>query len=84
MPRYLYEERSTTTWGPRKIEMALMAKKLTPHLFRNELENFDNEWKALERYWTDRMTKAWAHKSYDDFTLKGKLRVFLRQKGFYV
>ena len=22
------------------------------------------------------MTKAWAHKSYDDFTLKGKLRVF--------
>ena len=71
-------------WGPRKIEMALMAKKVEPSFIQKELAQFDNEWKSLERYWTDRMTKAWAHKSYDAFTLKGKLRAFLRQKGFYV
>ena len=64
--------------------MALMAKKVEPSFIQKELAQFDNEWKALERYWTDRMTKAWAHKSYDAFTLKGKLRAFLRQKGFYV
>lgn len=71
-------------WGPRKIEVALMAKKVPLSLIRNELEKFDSEWPELEVYWSARMTKAWAHKSYDTFTLKGKLRAFLRQKGFFV
>lgn len=71
-------------WGPRKIEVALKAKKVDPTLIRNELEKFDAEWPELKAYWSARMTKAWAHKLYDDFTLKGKLRAFLRQKGFFV
>jgi len=71
-------------WGPRKIELALMAKKVPHSLIRKELEHFNAQWPKLEVYWTDRMTKAWAHKSYDSFMLQGKLRVFLRQKGFYV
>ena len=69
-------------WGPRKIEVALKSKKVDPTLIRHELEKFDAEWPELKAYWSARMTKAWAHKSYDDFTLKGKLRAFLRQKGF--
>jgi len=71
-------------WGPRKIEMALIAKKVDPTLIQKELAQFDTKWPELEAYWTGRMTKAWAHKSYDDYTLKGKLRAFLRQKGFFV
>lgn len=71
-------------WGPRKIEVALKSKKVDPTLIRHELEKFDAEWQELKAYWSARMTKAWAHKSYDDFTLKGKLRAFLRQKGFFV
>ena len=38
---------------------------------------------GVKAYWSARMTKAWAHKSYDDFTLKGKLRAFLRQKKVF-
>ena len=71
-------------WGPRKIEVALKAKKVDPTLIRHELEKFDAEWPELKAYWSERMTKAWAYKTYDDFTLKGKLRAFLRQKGFFV
>lgn len=71
-------------WGPRKIEMALMAKKVPLSLIQKELKKFDAEWPELEAYWSARMTKAWAHKPYDAFTLKGKLRAFLRQKGFFV
>lgn len=71
-------------WGPRKIEMALTAKKVDPTLIQKELAQFDTQWPELEAYWSARMTKAWAHKSYDDYTLKGKLRTFLRQKGFFV
>ena len=71
-------------WGPRRIEVALKAKKVDPTLIRHELEKFDAEWPELKAYWSARMTKAWVHKSYDDFTLKGKLRAFLRQKGFFV
>ena len=71
-------------WGPRKIEVALKAKKIDPTLIRHELEKFAAEWPDLKAYWSARMTKAWAHKSYDDYILKGKLRAFLRQKGFYV
>ena len=71
-------------WGPRKIEVALKAKEVDPTLIRHELEKFDAEWPELKAYWSARMTKAWAHKTYDDFTLKGKLRAFLRQKGFFV
>ena len=71
-------------WGPRKIEVVLKAKKVDPTLIRHELEKFDAEWPELKAYWSARMTKAWAHKTYDDFTLKGKLRAFLRQKGFFV
>ena len=71
-------------WGPRKIEVVLKAKKVDPTLIRHELEKFDAEWPELKAYWSARMTKAWVHKSYDDFTLKGKLRAFLRQKGFFV
>ena len=71
-------------WGPRKIEMALMAKKVDPTLIQKELAQFDTQWPELEVYWAGRMTKAWAHKPYDDYTLKGKLRAFLRHKGFYV
>ena len=71
-------------WGPRKIEMALLSKKVDPFLIKRELAQFDAEWVELEAYWTGRMTKAWAHKSYDAYTLKGKLRTFLRHKGFFV
>ena len=71
-------------WGPRKIETALLSKKVDPFLIKRELAQFDAEWVELEAYWTGRMTKAWAHKSYDAYTLKGKLRTFLRHKGFFV
>ena len=71
-------------WGPRKIETALLSKKVDPSLIKRELAQFDAEWVELEAYWTGRMTKAWAHKSYDAYTLKGKLRTFLRHKGFFV
>lgn len=71
-------------WGPRKIEMALMAKKVDSALIQRELVQFNAQWPELEAYWIGRMTKAWAYKSYDEYTLKGKLRAFLRQKGFFV
>ena len=61
-----------------------MAKKVDPTFIQKELSKFDAEWPDLKAYWSARMTKAWAHKSYDDYILKGKLRAFLRQKGFYV
>ena len=64
--------------------MALLAKKVDPTFIQKELSKFDAEWRDLKAYWSARMTKAWAHKSYDDYILKGKLRAFLRQKGFYV
>ena len=35
-------------WGPRKIEMALMARKLSPTLIRHELEKFNTEWPELK------------------------------------
>ena len=62
--------------------MALMAKKVDPTFIQKELSKFDAEWPDLKAYWSARMTKAWAHKSYDDYILKESYALFFARRAF--